>query len=198
MHVVVPIVILGLSLVSLFSMAMFNVFLLNLLPQSCGQWFLLCQISSFCERRIFHCKFPFLKEKMLEKELIFLSNLLTIWKGAQDFLLSYFEYYQFWLNVCLDDQLSLNPSASSQFFKKSLVERVVRNMIFWGGGTWTTQKEQLADAGPTAPICNHTDMGLWQRTDDLILVMWGASEVIQYQALFISKISPKRKVRSRK
>jgi hypothetical protein len=122
MHVVVPIVILGLSLVSLFSMAMFNVFLLNLLPQSCGQWFLLCQISSFCERRIFHCKFPFLKEKMLEKELIFLSNLLTIWKGAQDFLLSYFEYYQFWLNVCLDDQLSLNPSASSQFFKKSLVE----------------------------------------------------------------------------
>jgi hypothetical protein len=74
----------------------------------------------------------------------------------------------------------------------------VRNMIFWGGGTWTTQKEQLADAGPTAPICNHTDMGLWQRTDDLILVMWGASEVIQYQALFISKISPKRKVRSRK
>jgi hypothetical protein len=65
-----------------------------------------------------------------------------------------------------------------------------------GGGTWTSQKEQLADAGPTAPICNHTDMGLWQRTDDLILVMWGASEVTQYQALFNSKISPKRKVKS--
>ncbi len=24
----------------------------------------------------------------------------------------------------------------------------------------TTQKEQLADTWPTAPICNHTDMGL--------------------------------------
>jgi hypothetical protein len=29
-------------------------------------------------------------------------------------------------------------------------------------------------------------------------VMCGASEVIQYQALFISKISPKRKVKTRK
>jgi hypothetical protein len=65
-----------------------------------------------------------------------------------------------------------------------------------GGATWTTQKEQIADAGPAAPICNHTDMRLWQRTDDLILVMWGASEVTQYQTLFISKISPKRKVKS--
>jgi hypothetical protein len=65
-----------------------------------------------------------------------------------------------------------------------------------GGGTWTTQKEQLADARPIALICNHTDMGLWQRTDDLILVMWGASEVTQYQALFTSKISQKKKIKS--
>ncbi len=90
---------------------------------------------------------------------------------------------------------ALNPSATSQLFFKSLVEGCEEYDLL-GGGTWTTQREQLADAGPTAPICNHTDMGLWQRTDDLISVMWGASEVTQYQALFISKISPKRNFKS--
>ncbi len=44
---------------------------------------------------------------------------------------------------------ALNPS-TSQFFLKSSVEGSEEYDIL-GGGTWTTQKEQLADEG----YCNH-------------------------------------------
>ncbi len=67
MHVVVPNVILGLSLVSLFSMAMFNVFLLNLLPQSCGQQFLLCQIFFILRKKNISLQIPFFKRKNAKK-----------------------------------------------------------------------------------------------------------------------------------
>jgi hypothetical protein len=133
---------------------------------------------------------------MLKKELIFLSKFATLaynMKGCWRF-----SSFIFWilpiLAKCMPGwwvELWI-LQRHHNFLKKSLVEGCEEYDLL-GGGTWTTQKEQLADAGPTAPICNHTDMGLWQRTDD---VMWGASEVTQYQALFISKISPKRKVKS--
>jgi hypothetical protein len=48
-------------------MAMFNIFLLNLLPQIVLNNFFCGKSFSFCERRIFHCKFPFFKEKNAKK-----------------------------------------------------------------------------------------------------------------------------------
>jgi hypothetical protein len=82
---------------------------------------------------------------------------------------SRFSSFIFWISPILDKCMPrwwVEPWILQQhqfFFKKSLVEGCEEYDLL-GGGTWTTQKEQLADAGPTAPICNHTDMGLWQRT----------------------------------
>jgi hypothetical protein len=46
---------------------MFNVFLLNLLPQSCGQWFLLWQIFFILQKKNISLQIPFYKEKNAKK-----------------------------------------------------------------------------------------------------------------------------------
>lgn len=72
------------------------------------QWFFLWQIFAILQKKIL-LQIPCCSEKDWARNAIFIKNLpklpqlTTIWKGAQDFLLWYFEYCQIWQNKPSDD-----------------------------------------------------------------------------------------------
>ncbi len=110
---------------------MFNVFLLNLLPQSCGQRFLLWQILFIWQKKNISLQIPFFQGKLLKWKLTFLSKFVKFAYNMKRVLKIFFFHILakcmpgWWVELWILQQ-------HDNFFKNPWLN-VVRNMIF---GRW--------------------------------------------------------------